>query len=67
MRKDVSGISQHTHYINGTMSEDESGLSADESMMPEVGKAHQSPAVPNIGARHQKKAAPKAKASVKSE
>jgi hypothetical protein len=50
------------------MSEDESGLPADESMMPEVGKADQSPAVPDIGARHQvKKAAPKAKVSSKSE
>ncbi len=68
MRKDVSGISQHTHFVTGVMSEDESGLPADESMMPEGGKADQSPAVPDIGARHQvKKAAPKAKVSSKSE
>lgn len=70
MRKNVAGVSQHTHYVTGVMSEDDSGLPADNSMMPEVGKADQSPAVPNIGARHGgKKAAPapKAKASSKSE
>ena len=65
MRKNVAGITQHTHFVTGVMSEDESGLPADNSMMPEVGKADQSPAVPNIGARHGgKKAAPVAKAKV---
>ena len=68
MRKDVAGISQHTHYIKGAMSEDDSGLPADNKMMPEVGKAGQSPAVPDIGSRHGGKkvaapAAPKVKVS----
>ena len=68
MRKDVAGVSQHTHYVTGPMSEDDSVLPADEKMMPEVGKADQSPAVPDIGTRHasKKASASKAKASSKS-
>ena len=64
MRKNVAGITQHTHYVTGIMSEDESGLPADNKMMPEVGKADQSPAVPDIGARHGGKRAAAQKAKV---
>jgi hypothetical protein len=66
MRKNVAGITQHTHYIKGAMSEDDSGLPADNKMMPEVGKAGQSPAVPDIGSRHggKKAAAPAPKVKV---
>jgi|TARA_Y100000310_G_scaffold155382_1_gene154848 hypothetical protein len=54
-------VTQHTHYVTGVMSEDDSGPPADNKMMPEVGKAAGTPDVPDIGARHRgKKAAPKA-------
>lgn len=64
-------VTSHTHYVTGVMSEDESGITADNSMYPEVGKATGHPdTVTTIGARFagQKrgrapapKAAPKAK------
>ena len=67
MRKVTSPV----HYVSGVMSEDESGITADNSMHPEMGKASgHADTVTTIGARFasQKrgrapapKAAPKAK------
>ena len=60
-------VASHTHYVTGTMSEDESGVTADNSMHPEFGHAGGHPdTVTTIGARFGKKApvykaAPKAK------
>ena len=58
-------VEAHTHYVTGPRSEDESGLTADDSMHPEFGKAGGHPdTVTTIGARFKPaaKAAPKAKA-----
>jgi hypothetical protein len=38
-------VTQHTHYVTGVMSEDDSGPPADNKMMPEVGKAAGTPDV----------------------
>ena len=62
MRKATS----HSHYVTGVMSEDESGIPADNSMHPEFGHAIGPDTVTTIGARFGKaapapKAAPKAK------
>lgn len=60
-------VSAHTHYVTGVMSEDESGIEADNSMHPEFGKAQGHPdTITTIGARFgvkapAPKAAPKAK------
>lgn len=58
-------VTSPNHYVTGTMSEDESGLSADNSMHPEFGTAGGHAAtVTTIGARFGSKApkaAPKAK------
>ncbi|MBP59955.1 MAG: hypothetical protein CMJ62_00390 [Planctomycetaceae bacterium] len=60
-------VTSHTHYVTGVMSEDESGITADNSMHPEFGHAGGHPdTVTTIGARFgvkapAPKAAPKAK------
>ena len=60
-------VASHTHYVTGTMSEDESGLPADNSMHPEFGHTGGHPdTVTTIGARFGSKApAPKAAPKVK--
>lgn len=65
MRKVTSPV----HYVSGVMSEDESGLTADNSMHPEFGHTGGHPdTVTTIGARFAReapapKAAPKARKS----
>jgi hypothetical protein len=60
-------VASHTHYVTGPRSEDESGLTADNSMHPEFGHTGGHPdTVTTIGARFASKApapkvAPKAK------
>ena len=60
-------VASHTHYVTGTMSEDESGPAADDSMHPEFGKTGGHPNTNStIGARFGKKAPvykPRAKAA----
>ena len=60
-------VTSPTHYVTGVMSEDESGLPADNSMHPEFGHTGGHPdTVTTIGARFGSKApAPKAAAKVK--
>ena len=59
-------VASHTHYVTGTMSEDESGPAADDSMHPEFGKTGGHPDTNStIGARfagQKRRAAPKFKA-----
>ena len=52
--------SAHSHYVTGVMSEDESGIAADNSMHPEFGAAIGSASVATIGGRHASAPAPKA-------
>ena len=56
-------VASHTHYVTGTMSEDESGLTADDSMHPEFGKTGGHPDTNStIGARfagQKRRAAPR--------
>ena len=45
-------VTSHSHYVTGVMSEDESGVTADNSMHPEMGKASgHADTVTTIGAR----------------
>jgi len=61
-------VSSHTHYVTGVMSEDESGIEADNSMHAEFGKAQgHADTVTTIGARFGTSApAPAPKAAAKS-
>jgi len=45
-------VTSHSHYVTGVMSEDESGIPADNSMHPEVGAAIGGASVATIGGRH---------------
>ena len=45
-------VTSHSHYVTGVMSEDESGISADNSMHPEMGAAIGGASVAAIGGRH---------------
>ncbi len=62
-------VTSHTHYVTGVMSEDESGITADESMHPEFGHTGGHPdTVTTIGARfagQKRRAAPAPKAKAK--
>ena len=60
-------VTSHSHYVTGVMSEDESGISADNSMHPEFGHTGGHPdTVTTIGARFATAApAPKAAPKVK--
>ena len=51
-------VTSHSHYVTGVMSEDESGIPADNSMHPEFGAAIGGASVATIGGRHQTAAAP---------
>jgi len=45
-------VTSHSHYVTGVMSEDESGIPADNSMHPEMGAAIGGASVATIGGRH---------------
>ena len=52
-------VTSHSHYVTGVMSEDESGISADNSMHPEMGAAIGGASVATIGGRHAPAPAPR--------
>ena len=51
-------VTSHSHYVTGVMSEDESGIPADNSMHPEMGAAIGGASVATIGGRHAPAPAP---------